>query len=285
MNSRTAGSATSASSSAMRTSRSISAVFASVRRASPRMVLTTLARRWVRLSSMESVLYRMGKGGPASGGRDRHFTRCRRSGIRHSRRGRRLPVTWCKLARCKTPLFYLAALIYATAPSCRPAIARRFRPGTLLDGWLHGGALWADMVLPGCLRLGFAIMLSATLWISVAAYWLENRNFSLDSLRRAGDALRRRGSRAAGAVPGQPGGSCRAAPAFGWHIAVAILAYSTADHRRLPRGADGRCRKRSLHTRAGRPAGWLGGDARPAAGPADHGKAAVPPDLHRLRRC
>ena len=52
MNSRTTGSATSASSSAMRTSRSISAVLASVRRASPRMVLTTRASRWVRLSSM-----------------------------------------------------------------------------------------------------------------------------------------------------------------------------------------------------------------------------------------
>lgn len=52
MNSRTTGSATSASSSARRTSRSISAVLASVRRASPRMVLTTRASRWVRLSSM-----------------------------------------------------------------------------------------------------------------------------------------------------------------------------------------------------------------------------------------
>ncbi|CFN79218.1 Uncharacterised protein [Bordetella pertussis] len=39
--SRTTGSATSASSSAMRTSRSISWVLASVRRASPRSVLTT----------------------------------------------------------------------------------------------------------------------------------------------------------------------------------------------------------------------------------------------------
>ncbi|MNL33836.1 hypothetical protein D3C87_1557670 [compost metagenome] len=44
-NSRTTGSATSASSMARRTSRSISAVLASVRRASPRMVLTTRARR------------------------------------------------------------------------------------------------------------------------------------------------------------------------------------------------------------------------------------------------
>jgi hypothetical protein len=52
MNSRTTGKATSASSSAMRTSRSASAMFASVRRASPRIVFITRARRWVRLSSI-----------------------------------------------------------------------------------------------------------------------------------------------------------------------------------------------------------------------------------------
>jgi hypothetical protein len=52
MRSRTTGSATSASSSAMRISRSMSCVLASVRRASPRIVLTTRASRWERFSSM-----------------------------------------------------------------------------------------------------------------------------------------------------------------------------------------------------------------------------------------
>jgi hypothetical protein len=28
------------------------------------------------------------------------------------------------------------------------------------------------------LRFGFAQMLSAALWMSVAAYWIENRNFA-----------------------------------------------------------------------------------------------------------
>ncbi|WP_426469904.1 hypothetical protein, partial [Salmonella enterica] len=41
----------------------------------------------------------------------------------------------------------------------------------------------SDMFAPDALRVGFAVMLSSTLWISVAAYWLENRNFSLDSMR------------------------------------------------------------------------------------------------------
>src|SRR5262245_10693561 len=48
----TTGTATSASSSARRTSRSASCMFDSVRRASPRIVLTIFARRRVRLSSM-----------------------------------------------------------------------------------------------------------------------------------------------------------------------------------------------------------------------------------------
>jgi ABC-type uncharacterized transport system permease subunit len=40
------------------------------------------------------------------------------------------------------------------------------------------------MLANGTLRVGFAFMLSAALWISVAAYWLENRNFALDGMRR-----------------------------------------------------------------------------------------------------
>ena len=52
MKSRTTGRATSASSRAMRISRNISWVLASVRRASPRMVFTMRARRWERLSNM-----------------------------------------------------------------------------------------------------------------------------------------------------------------------------------------------------------------------------------------
>jgi hypothetical protein len=52
------GSATSASSNATRTSRSASWMFASVRRASPRICLTIFARRAVRLSSMGDKLKR-----------------------------------------------------------------------------------------------------------------------------------------------------------------------------------------------------------------------------------
>ena len=50
INALTAGSATSASSNARRTSRKASAMLSSVRRASPRSVFMTRASRWVRLS-------------------------------------------------------------------------------------------------------------------------------------------------------------------------------------------------------------------------------------------
>ncbi len=86
MNSRTAGRATSASSSANRTSRSISAVLVSVRRASPRMVLTTLASRWVRLSSMGTVSKkRIGSDGYAAGNASFYpmHSACRRMEARH----------------------------------------------------------------------------------------------------------------------------------------------------------------------------------------------------------
>ncbi len=153
-------------------------------------------------------------------------------------------------------LFYLAALIYAVC-AFLPARQRTvISAGTLL-GWLvHGGALWADMVLPGSLRLGFAVVLSATLWISVAAYWLENRNFSLDSLR----VLVLPCAAVAVVLPALFPGSLVALQdkpgLYGWHIAIAILAYSSltvaAFHAVLMA-----VQEASLHTRPGGSPGWF----------------------------
>ena len=153
-------------------------------------------------------------------------------------------------------LFYLAALIYAVC-AFLPAQQRTvISAGTLL-GWLvHGGALWADMVLPGSLRLGFAVVLSATLWISVAAYWLENRNFSLDSLR----VLVLPCAAVAVVLPALFPGSLVALQdkpgLYGWHIAIAIMAYSSltvaAFHAVLMA-----VQEASLHTRPGIRPGWF----------------------------
>src|SRR4051794_13590867 len=82
-----------------------------------------------------------------------------------------------------TYFFILAALLYATC-AILPSRQRTAIAAVSALAWLlHGAALWVDMIAPGTLRIGFALVLSATLWISVGAYWLENRNLSLDGLR------------------------------------------------------------------------------------------------------
>jgi ABC-type uncharacterized transport system permease subunit len=124
-------------------------------------------------------------------------------------------------------LFYLAALIYLVIAFLPARLRTAISAGTLLAWMMHGGALWTDMVMPGTLRLGFAVVLSATLWISVAAYWLENRNFMLDSLR----VLVLPCAAVAVVLPALFPGSLvllQDKPGlYGWHIVIAIMAYST----------------------------------------------------------
>src|SRR5690606_30878106 len=80
-------------------------------------------------------------------------------------------------------LVSLAALLYIggifLSPKRRTAISAVIGAGWLL----HGIALGMEMMAPGSLRIGFAIVLSAALWVSIAIFWVENRNFPLDSLR------------------------------------------------------------------------------------------------------
>ena len=126
-----------------------------------------------------------------------------------------------------TYFFVLAALLYAIC-AILPAQQRvPISAGTAVAWLLHGGALWVDMVKPGSLHIGFAIMLSATLWISVGAYWLENRNLSLDGLR----VLVLPTAAVAVILPVLFPGSViplnDKTALFPWHVAVAILAYST----------------------------------------------------------
>lgn len=124
-------------------------------------------------------------------------------------------------------LFVLAALIYATC-ACLPSRQRlAISAGTAVGWLLHGAALSADVLAPGTLRIGFAVMLSATLWISVAAYWLENRNLSLDGLR----VLVLPSAAVAVILPALFPGSvvplAGKSALFPWHVVVSILAYST----------------------------------------------------------
>jgi ABC-type uncharacterized transport system permease subunit len=154
-------------------------------------------------------------------------------------------------------LFFAAALLYAVCallPSRQGAVIS----GVTALAWLvHGAALWFDMVAPGAVRVGFAIMLSAALWVSVGAYWVENRNFSLDGLRRLVMPCAAAATVLPALFPGSVLQLQGQSSAFGWHIAVAILAYSTltiaAFHAVLMALQEAR-----LHTRTAG-AAWLGG--------------------------
>jgi ABC-type uncharacterized transport system permease subunit len=156
----------------------------------------------------------------------------------------------------QTTLFIAAAILYAVCallPSPRGAVIS----GVTAVAWaLHGAALWPDMVSNGTLRIGFAFMLSAALWISVAAYWVENRNFALDGMRRMVMPFAAVAAILPSLFPGNLMPVQDQSPAFGWHVAVAILAYSTltiaAFHAVLMALQEAR-----LHTRASKQ-GWLG---------------------------
>jgi ABC-type uncharacterized transport system permease subunit len=124
-------------------------------------------------------------------------------------------------------LFLAAAILYAACallPSRRGAVVSSV---TALAWALHGAALWNDAFAPGSLRIGFAIMLSAALWVSVAAYWVENRNFALDGLRRLVMPCACAAALLPMLFPGALMPLHGQSSAFGWHVAVAVLAYST----------------------------------------------------------
>ncbi len=156
-----------------------------------------------------------------------------------------------------TYILILAAVLYGVC-AVLPTKHRKIIALATATGWLlHGAALAMDVLLPDSLRLGFAVMLSATLWISVAAYWLENRNFSLDGLR----VLVLPCAAIAVLLPVVfPGSvvSLEGKPAlFSWHIAIAMLAYSTltiaAFHAVLMALQESRLHTRALAERSG----WL----------------------------
>jgi ABC-type uncharacterized transport system permease subunit len=153
-------------------------------------------------------------------------------------------------------LFLAAVLLYAVCallPSRRGAVIS----GVTALAWAaHGAALGLDVIAPGQLRVGFAIMLSSALWVSVAAYWLENRNFALDGMRRLVMPFACVAALLPVVFPGSLMPLNGQSPAFGWHVAVAVLAYSTltiaAFHAVLMALQEAR-----LHTRAAS-GGWLG---------------------------
>jgi len=127
----------------------------------------------------------------------------------------------------QTYLSLAATLLYA---SCLflPERGRGLISLVIVLGWLaHGLALWMEISTPAGIRLGFAVMLSSALWISVLAYWLENWQLPLDGLRfliLPGAAIQ---ALLPLFFPGQLISIEGRSMWFSWHIAIALLAYST----------------------------------------------------------
>jgi ABC-type uncharacterized transport system permease subunit len=155
-----------------------------------------------------------------------------------------------------TNYFYAAALLYAVCALLPLRQGALIAGATALAWLLHAGALWFDIAAPGGLRIGFAVMLSAALWVSVAAYLVENRNFALDGLRRMVLPCAAIATALPAVFPGAVFQLKGQSPAFGWHIAVAVLAYSTltiaAFHAVLMALQESR-----LHSRAPAPTHWF----------------------------
>ncbi|MDY7545630.1 cytochrome c biogenesis protein CcsA [Glaciimonas sp. CA11.2] len=158
----------------------------------------------------------------------------------------------------QTYLFILTALLYLGC-AILPSKQRKTISVVAAVGWLlHGGVLWADVVGPEEVRVGFSMMLSATLWVSVAAYWLENRNYTLDGLRVLVLPTAAVAVILPALFPGNMVSLSGKSPIFLWHIVISILAYSTltiaAFHAVLMVLQESR-----LHTRPGNAnASWFG---------------------------
>ena len=127
----------------------------------------------------------------------------------------------------QTSIFLLAALLYGVCAVLPTGRRRAIALGVAIGWLLHGIALAMDVLAPSALRLGFAIMLSATLWISVAVYWLESRNFPLDGLRPLVLPCAALTVLLPAVFPGSVVSLEGKSALFPWHIAISLLAYST----------------------------------------------------------
>jgi ABC-type uncharacterized transport system permease subunit len=124
-------------------------------------------------------------------------------------------------------LYLISALLYL---GCAFAPSRWALPVALgtAAAWLaHGATLLPDLLFSGTVRVGFALMLSATFWILVAAYGVAKRYLSIGSLR----VLVFPSAALAGGLPYLFPGSLFSlqdkSVFLGLHIAISVLAYST----------------------------------------------------------
>ncbi len=157
----------------------------------------------------------------------------------------------------QTYFFLIAALLYAGCAFLPVKLARVIAFGTALAWLIHGGTLWADFFLPASLRVGFAMMLSAALWVSVALFWFENRRATLDSLRVLVLPCAAISVLLPWFFPGSMVKLEGKTMLYGWHIAISVLAYSTltvaAFHAILMALQESQLHARGVQTKS-----WLG---------------------------
>lgn len=122
----------------------------------------------------------------------------------------------------------VAVLAYALCAFLPMTRRRLVSAGSLVACLAHAAALYVE-AFPGNgnIRLGFATVLSATLWVSVVAWWLENRNFALDGLRVLVLPCAAFACVLPALFPGTLVDLAGKSPWFSWHIGIAVLAYST----------------------------------------------------------
>lgn len=126
-----------------------------------------------------------------------------------------------------TNLSLVAALLYVVCPFI-PTSRKLLGLSLTAIAWcLHGLALGLSIYEPHALRIGFAVMWSSAIWISILVFLVENRNFSLDGLRIL--VLPQAAVTAVMPLffPGSLIDLVNKPAMFPWHIGIALLAYGT----------------------------------------------------------
>ncbi|MBC3861404.1 cytochrome c biogenesis protein CcsA [Undibacterium jejuense] len=122
---------------------------------------------------------------------------------------------------------FLAAALYL-AVLFVPSGQRTLAVSLSVLAWLvHGATLWGSIFSSDALRVGFAVMLSSALWVTVSVYLLENRNFSLEGLKLLLLPPVALVTVLPAIFPGTLIFLAGKTVMFPWHVAVALLAYGT----------------------------------------------------------
>jgi ABC-type uncharacterized transport system permease subunit len=123
-------------------------------------------------------------------------------------------------------LFLISALLYIACTFAPVRWAVPVSTGIGLAWLAHGATLWPDFLQPGSLRVGFAMMLSAAAWISVATYMLAKRYLALESLRLLVFPSAALVVLLSWLFPGSLFSLQDKSVFLGVHIAISVLAYS-----------------------------------------------------------